>query len=217
VEAVQAASASELVMVTTRSSPAAAGVHAVEGEIVKVDVAPSCVTDTACPAIVAVAVRGNADAACADAVRVIVALPLPLAGDTVSQPALDDVLHVAPATRLVRVTDVLVAAAVGVHVVGVTEKAANDSPASAILIRGKDRPVPASKIDRPVVFSEVRTASTDADGRRCFNSTHAPATCGAAIDVPLLLPVPPPGTGATMPTPGANSCMPLAVLLKFAT
>jgi hypothetical protein len=37
----------------------------------------------------------------------------------------------------------------------------------------------------PVCCSQVRISLTDAPGFRCLRIAHAPATCGAAIDVPL--------------------------------
>jgi hypothetical protein len=46
---------------------------------------------------------------------------------------------------------------------------------------------------------------------------HAPATCGAAMDVPLKFANPPPGTDERIVSPGAKSDRYWFVLLKFET
>src|SRR5688572_28820345 len=46
---------------------------------------------------------------------------------------------------------------------------------------------------------------TGAPGTRERRTAHAPATCGAAIDVPLNDANPPPGTEDVMTSPGASS------------
>src|SRR6516225_452358 len=43
------------------------------------------------------------------------------------------------------------------------------------------------------------------EGTACLSRANAPATCGAAIDVPLNTSYPPPGTDELMFSPGASS------------
>ncbi len=46
---------------------------------------------------------------------------------------------------------------------------------------------------------------TEAEGVCCLSSAHAPATCGAAMEVPLKKANPPPGTDELMLSPGASN------------
>jgi hypothetical protein len=64
----------------------------------------------------------------------------------------------------------------------------------------------------PVLCNVVNTSATVAVGFAAFNTAHAPATCGAAIDVPLIANVCPPGTEETISTPGASKLNILALL-----
>ena len=57
----------------------------------------------------------------------------------------------------------------------------------------------------PVLRSAFRMVVTLAVGTACRISAHTPATCGAAIDVPLATSKPPPGTEELIASPGANS------------
>ena len=69
----------------------------------------------------------------------------------------------------------------------------------------------------PDWINALRMSVTDADGRLDFMSAHAPATCGAAIDVPLKLLNPPPGTDDRIASPGARRERYWFVLLKSET
>src|SRR5687768_6311509 len=60
-----------------------------------------------------------------------------------------------------------------------------------------------SRIGLPVVRSAFSTWSIVAPGVRDLSSAQAPATCGAAIEVPLLASKPPPSTDETIASPGA--------------
>lgn len=44
-----------------------------------------------------------------------------------------------------------------------------------------------SSIFVPVFVNAERIVSTEAFGMRCFSNAQVPATCGAAIDVPLVV------------------------------
>ena len=70
-------------------------------------------------------------------------------------------------------------------------------------------PVPArgSVIGSPVLVRAWRIASTLAVGAACFRMAHAPATCGAAIDVPLATAKFSPGYDEMISSPGANNDM----------
>src|SRR5712692_4356192 len=57
----------------------------------------------------------------------------------------------------------------------------------------------------PVFRSAVNTVPTLAPGTACLITPHAPATCGAAIDVPLSAWYDPPGTDEVIDSPGASS------------
>jgi hypothetical protein len=67
--------------------------------------------------------------------------------------------------------------------------------AAAIRILGRVTP-PAARVsvtDSPVPWRALRIAATEAEGLCCFKRAQAPATWGAAIDVPLMYPYVPPG------------------------
>jgi hypothetical protein len=69
----------------------------------------------------------------------------------------------------------------------------------------------------PVVFSAVRTSSMEVSGRAERKMAHAPATWGAAIEVPILLLYPSPGTVETIDSPGASRSRNVAELEKEET
>ena len=73
-------------------------------------------------------------------------------------------------------------------------------------IRGFAVPVPArvSVIVSPVLARARRISSTLAAGTACFRIAHAPATWGAAIDVPLATANWPPGYDEMISSPGAS-------------
>ena len=75
---------------------------------------------------------------------------------------------------------VLVAVLVGVG----SESAA--VTASSTLIRGNTRLLRVSVTDVPVLYNHCKICATDALGATCFMIAHAPAICGAAIEVPAL-------------------------------
>src|SRR5215471_1529642 len=62
-----------------------------------------------------------------------------------------------------------------------------------------------SWIGSPFCCSAWRIVSTLAPGTACFMIAQVPATCGAAIDVPLSAMYSPPGTDDVMSSPGAKS------------
>src|SRR5258706_8640637 len=62
-----------------------------------------------------------------------------------------------------------------------------------------------SVIGSPVNCSASRIVVTLASGAACFSSPQTPATCGAAIDVPLSGSYPPPGIDEVIDSPGAKS------------
>jgi hypothetical protein len=68
-----------------------------------------------------------------------------------------------------------------------------------------DPPVLVSVIVTPVDVRAERISLTPAAGIFDFINAHAPATCGAAIDVPFQVWYPPPGTDDVMVDPGAKS------------
>ena len=77
-----------------------------------------------------------------------------------------------------------------------------DSTAKSIWTRGN---VPLELvIDFPVVSSADKIVETDAEGSFCFRIANAPETTGVAKDVPLPVPVLPPGTDDTTNSPGAK-------------
>ena len=90
-----------------------------------------------------------------------------------------------------------------------------------MLMRGCDDPPPGlmrvSLMVVPVACSAASAAVTVAPGSACFRMAQAPATCGAAIDVPFLLPKALPVTEEVMSEPGANSDRKGALLLKLDT
>ena len=72
------------------------------------------------------------------------------------------------------------------------------------LIRGiaADSPPTRRSLTGVAVFcSLLRISLTLAPGSSCFSTAQAPATCGAAIEVPLKVAVPPPGTAEVMEDP----------------
>jgi len=73
-------------------------------------------------------------------------------------------------------------------------------------MRGFKTPPPArwSTIERPVLCSAERTWAALAPGWADRINAHAPARCGAAIDVPFRTVNPPPGTDELIDTPGAK-------------
>ncbi len=58
---------------------------------------------------------------------------------------------------------------------------------------------------RPVVWRALSTVLTEAVGVFCLRIAQAPATCGVAMEVPLQVANPPPGTADVMDSPGARS------------
>ena len=58
-------------------------------------------------------------------------------------------------------------------------------------------------MDVPVVIKSDKIVLTDAEGFFCFKMANAPDTAGVANDVPLPVPVPPPGIDDTTDSPGA--------------
>jgi hypothetical protein len=66
-------------------------------------------------------------------------------------------------------------------------------------------PFPGSRIGVPVLVSAFRIAATLADPFFDLINAHAPATCGAAIEVPDKFVNPPPGTDERILSPGAKS------------
>jgi hypothetical protein len=55
-----------------------------------------------------------------------------------------------------------------------------------------------------VLCRSERRLLTEAEGVFCLRSAHAPATCGAAMEVPSKTANPPPGTEELMLDPGAR-------------
>ena len=80
--------------------------------------------------------------------------------------------------------DVGVAVLVAV-LVGVGAERANTT-ASSTLMRGNTSVFRVSVIDVPVLDNHCNICAIDALGAACFMMAHAPATCGAAIEVPAL-------------------------------
>ena len=80
------------------------------------------------------------------------------------------------------------------------------SNARSTWIRGRVVPaaIRVSVIMTPVPTNAWRTSSTLAPGTACLRIAQAPATCGAAIEVPLDSKNTPPGYDETMLLPGAN-------------
>src|SRR5687767_2499063 len=72
-------------------------------------------------------------------------------------------------------------------------------------MRGRVRPLSASVTGLPVCCRWLSSVGTVALGASSFSTAHAPATCGAAIEVPSLEAKPPPGTDELIPVPGASS------------
>ena len=114
--------------------------------------------------------------------------PVPLAGLGVSQPALLNAVQVASLEELVSDTGSVPPAAGSTPAVGLTANDASASAASAMRMRRNESPLRESINGSPVLLRAVSTALTDALGTRCRIKAHAPATCGAAIDVPLFTP-----------------------------
>ena len=118
--------------------------------------------------------------------------------------------------------DVAVGSSVGV-VEGVFEAVAVEvgsgalraRTASSTSMRGMSDTLPpgrVSSIGAPVLISAEATSSTVASGFFDFSTAQAPATCGAAIDVPLKLAKPLPGTEDVIEEPGASRSRKLATL-----
>src|SRR5216684_5016941 len=74
-----------------------------------------------------------------------------------------------------------------------------------------------SVIGSPVFRSAVSTVLTLAPGTACLITPHEPATCGAAIEVPLSAWYDPPGTDDVIDPPGANSERKGATFEKYET
>ena len=72
-------------------------------------------------------------------------------------------------------------------------------------MRGLVRPFFGSVIGTPVLVRAVRIWLTVAAGFACFRIAQAPATWGAAADVPLSTAKAPPGTDEVIDSPGARS------------
>jgi hypothetical protein len=71
-----------------------------------------------------------------------------------------------------------------------------------------------SVIGTPLAWSAARIWSTVASGRAALRRAKPPATCGAAIDVPLNSAKSPLGIDETIESPGANSERNVATLEK---
>src|SRR5262245_7465358 len=86
-------------------------------------------------------------------------------------------------------------------------------------ILGRVVPPPArgSVIGTPVLVRMFRMSSTLAFGAACFRMAQAPATWGAAIDVPLAAAKASPGYDETISSPGANNERKGATFEKSAT
>src|SRR5881397_4373229 len=69
----------------------------------------------------------------------------------------------------------------------------------------------------PVPLRAWRISSTLAVGLACLSTAQVPATCGAAIDVPLAIANPPPAKDEMILTPGANRDRNGATFEKYAT
>ena len=52
---------------------------------------------------------------------------------------------------------------------------------------GEPEPMPVSRFSVALLYSQLRTVAGDDDGKRCRYSAAAPATCGDAIEVPLIV------------------------------
>ena len=76
--------------------------------------------------------------------------------------------------------------------------------ARPILISGRDRPLRASAIGVPVLTRASRIDATDEVSDFSRAIAQAPATCGAAIEVPELMAYEPPGTDEVIESPGAS-------------
>ena len=99
------------------------------------------------------------------------------------------------------------AACVGLSAPIVGASAGSWSSAARSMIRGVVTVPPGrvSAIGKPVVRNAARISLTDAVGLTCRRSAQVPATCGVAIEVPLMKPKPPPGKDELMDSPGARS------------
>ena len=95
---------------------------------------------------------------------------------------LDTVVRVG--VRVAVLVGVEVAVLVGVLVGVGTESAI--TTASSTLMRGKTRLFRVSVIEVPVLDNHCKICAIDALGAACFMIAQAPATCGAAIEVPAL-------------------------------
>src|SRR5262245_9942894 len=84
-------------------------------------------------------------------------------------------------------------------------------------MRGLVSPFLGSGMGCPVLTNAVRLSLTLAEGFWDLRIAQAPATCGAAMDVPSKAAKPPPGTDEVMTPPGARRLRIGALLEKFAT
>ena len=82
-------------------------------------------------------------------------------------------------------------------------------------MRGKVNPVGRSSIGSPVLSNVERASSTVIPGSNDLSIANAPATCGAAIDVPLFVPNWLFGIDDVIDEPVANKSKKLAILLKL--
>ena len=95
--------------------------------------------------------------------------------------------------------------AVGVGAVGVAV-AVNLAAARSTRILG-NVPLNVFPIGAPVLRSAPRISATPAEGLTDFSTAHAPETCGAAMDVPLIETISEPalpGNAEAIATPGAS-------------
>lgn len=79
----------------------------------------------------------------------------------------------------------------------------NDCTDESTLILGNESPLPESDIDLAVLRRSDRIADTDKEGFFSFKMAIAPDTAGAEKDVPLPVPIPPPGIEDVTDSPGA--------------
>jgi hypothetical protein len=94
---------------------------------------------------------------------------------------------------------------VGLVMVGVLVVPVRASKAAFTSMRGLITLLRLSVIGTPVLWRAERISLTDADGFACLRIAKAPATCGAAIEVPVLLATfPLPGTADVIFVPGAS-------------
>ena len=179
--AVQPRCSATIVTGTAWVPPAPAGDHA---EIPSV--APIWVTVTTASPIVTRACR-EATAETGAAVSVTVPFPAPPGALTKSQSASEAAVQVNPDVRVLTVTASCAPAASGSQRTVLSETSASWALAASTLMSGCGVPPPTreSAIVVPVLCSVARMSPTLAEGRACFSTAQAPATCGAAMEVPL--------------------------------